>query len=149
MKLKFFQKKKKIKIRTFLEKISVNKYKRNKKWTNIQDFDMALWKVSNVRSQFLVYKLRLLPWKTYPVFVTINQFLQDLQLKQLLRQPDRQTLNCRMATRLTMVPPEKKHLSNPKKLWKSGGLLKNYRWTNINIHINIYVQTNCIIFLPF
>ena len=48
-----------------------------------------------------------------------NQFLHDLQPKQVLRQTDRQTLNCRMATLLTMVPPEKEDLSNKKKILKS------------------------------
>ena len=50
--------------------------------------------------------------KTYLIFVTIDQFLHDLQPKQILRQRDRQTLNCRMATHLTIVPPEKENLSN-------------------------------------
>ena len=49
-------------------------------------------------------------------FVTINQFLHDLWLKQILRQTDRQITNCRMATLLTMVPPEKEDLSNKKTL---------------------------------
>ena len=32
------------------------------------------------------------------------QFLCDLQPEQLFRQTDRQTLNCRMSTKLTIVP---------------------------------------------
>ena len=48
--------------------------------------------------------------------MTIDQFLHDLQPKQILRQTDRQILNCRMATNLTMVSPEKEDLSNEKKL---------------------------------
>ena len=34
----------------------------------------------------------------------IGQFVHDLQPKQILRQTDRQTLNCRMAKFLTVVP---------------------------------------------
>ena len=44
--------------------------------------------------------------------MTIDQFLHDLQPKQILRQ----TLNFRMATLLTMVPPEKKNLSSKKNM---------------------------------
>ena len=44
--------------------------------------------------------------------MTIDQFLHDLQPKQILSQTDRQTLYCRMATLLTMVLPEKEDLSN-------------------------------------
>ena len=32
------------------------------------------------------------------------------------RKTDRQTLNCRMATLLTMIPPEKEDLSKKKKI---------------------------------
>ena len=44
--------------------------------------------------------------------MTIDQFLQNLQHKQILRQTDKQTLDCRIATLLTMAPPEKEDLSN-------------------------------------
>ena len=39
-----------------------------------------------------------------------DQFLHDLQPKQILKQTDRQTINFQMATILTMVPPEKKKI---------------------------------------
>ena len=55
--------------------------------------------------------------------MTVYQVLHDLQPKQMLRQTDRQTLNCRMVTLLTMVPPEKEGLSNnnnKKKIVKIG-----------------------------
>ena len=48
--------------------------------------------------------------------MTIDQFLHDLQPKQILRQTDSQTLNCRMAILLTVVPPEKEDLSYSKKM---------------------------------
>ena len=41
-------------------------------------FDVALFKVSNMQSQFLVYKLRLFTAKTYPNFMRIDHFLRDL-----------------------------------------------------------------------
>ena len=50
---------------------------------------------------------------------------------------DRQTLNCRIAKLLTLVPPEKEGLSNKKKLWKSEQFFENYRWANIKIIIII------------
>ena len=59
-------------------------------------------------------KLKLVLRKTYPIFVPVDQFLHDLQHKQILRETDRQTLNCRMAIFLTMVLPEKEDLSNKK-----------------------------------
>ena len=51
--------------------------------------------------------------------MTSDQFLHDLQPKQILKQTGRQTSNCWMATLLTMVPPEKEDLSNKKKILKS------------------------------
>ena len=78
----------------------------------------------------MVYKLRLLPRKTYPIFGTTDPFLHDLQKEKLnkMKQTDRQTLNYRMATLLNMVPPEKKDLLNrKKKMWKSEHLFKKYR----------------------
>ena len=52
--------------------------------------------------------------------MTIDQFLHDLQPKQILRQKDRKTLNFQMATQLAMVPPEKENRSNKKKTMKIG-----------------------------
>ena len=72
--------------------------------TNIQDFDVSLQKVSNIRSQFLVHKLRLLTSKTYPNIARIDQFVRDLYPRQIFRLTDRQTLNFHKATKLTMVP---------------------------------------------
>ena len=57
-----------------------------------------------MRSQFLVHKLKMLTAKTYPNFVRTDQFVRDLYPKQIFRPTDRQTLNCRMATKLTVVP---------------------------------------------
>ena len=48
--------------------------------------------------------------------MTIDQFLHDLQPKQILRQTERQTLNCLMATLLIMVPSEKEDISNKKNM---------------------------------
>ena len=42
--------------------------------------------------------------KIYPNYVRIDQFLRDLQLKEIFSSTGRQTLNCRMETKLTMVP---------------------------------------------
>ena len=78
--------------------------------TNIQDFNVPLQNVSNIRSKFLLHTLRLLTTKTYPNFVRIDQFLCDLLSKEIYRQTDRQTLNCHMATKLTMVYNEKVEL---------------------------------------
>ena len=61
-----------------------------------------------------VYKLRLLIAKTYPNFVRTDQFLRDLQSKQIFRQSDKQTLNCHMATKWTMVPKWKGDFSTKK-----------------------------------
>ena len=44
--------------------------------------------------------------------MTIAQFLPDLHPKQILRQTDRQTLNCQMGILLTMAPLEKEDLSS-------------------------------------
>ena len=44
----------------------------------------------------------------------MDQLLHGLQPKQILKQADRRTLNCRMVTLLTMVPQEKEDLSNKK-----------------------------------
>ena len=41
----------------------------------------------------------------------IDQFLRDLQLKQVFRQKDSQTLRRHMATKLAMVPKRKKDFS--------------------------------------
>ena len=46
--------------------------------------------------------------------MTIDQFLHELPSKQKVRQTDRQTLNCQMATLLAMVPPVKEGLSYKK-----------------------------------
>ena len=56
--------------------------------------------------------------------MTSDQYLNDLQPKQTLRQTDKLKLT---ATLLTMVPPEKEYLSNEKKIMKIGALFKNYR----------------------
>ena len=54
--------------------------------TNIQDFDVAQGKITNIRSQFLVYKLRLFTVKMYPNFVEDDNFLRNLQPKYSDRQ---------------------------------------------------------------
>ena len=54
---------------------------------NVQDFDVTLEKLSNIRPQFLVYWLKLHTTKTYPNFVRFDQFLLDLQ--QIFRPTDR------------------------------------------------------------
>ena len=59
-----------------------------------------------------MYKLALRSRKTCPTFLKIDRFLHDFQSKQILRQTDRQTLNCQMAILLPIVPPEKEDLSN-------------------------------------
>ena len=46
-------------------------------------------KVSNVQWQFFVYELRLFTSETYPKFVILDQFLRDLQPKQIFRQTDK------------------------------------------------------------
>ena len=48
--------------------------------------------------------------------MTTDQFLHDLQPEQILTLTDKQTLNCRMATPLTMVPLEKEDLSSKRKI---------------------------------
>ena len=53
---------------------------------NIPDFHECLRKLSNIWSQSLVSKLRLLTAKTFPNFVRIDQFLRDLYPKQIFRQ---------------------------------------------------------------
>ena len=82
--------------------------------------------------------------------MTIENFLHDLQSKQILRQTDGQTLNCRMATLFTMIPPEKKDLSNRKNM-KIGAFVKNLSMNKhyYIIYIHMCIQTNCITFLPF
>ena len=50
--------------------------------------------------------------------MTTHQFLHDLEPKQILRQTERQTLNCQMATLLTKVRLEKEDLSNKKEIMK-------------------------------
>ena len=57
-----------------------------------------------MRTQIFVYKQWLLTARKYPNFMRIDQFVRDLQPKQIFRPTDRQALNCRMATKLTMVP---------------------------------------------
>ena len=42
-----------------------------------------------MRSQFLMYKLKLLTAKTFPNFVGIDQFLRDLLRKQIYKQKDK------------------------------------------------------------
>ena len=42
------------------------------------DFYMIMLKVSNIWSQFLVYGRKFFTSKTYPRFVTLDQFLSDL-----------------------------------------------------------------------
>ena len=59
--------------------------------------------------------------------MTIDQLLLDLQPKQILRQTDRQTLNCRMTTLLTMVSPENENVfknNNKKKIMKTGAFVQ-------------------------
>ena len=56
-----------------------------------------------------MFELRLFSSKINAKFVTLNQFLRDLQPKI---QTDRQFLNCRMAAILTIVPQEKQNLFN-------------------------------------
>ena len=51
-----------------------------------------------------MHKLSLLTTKAYPNFVRIHQFVHDLQSKQTLRPTERQFLNFRVATKLTMAP---------------------------------------------
>ena len=48
-------------------------------------------------------KLRLLTAKTYSNFMRIDQLLCDLQFKEMFRPTVKQTLNSRMATKLTIV----------------------------------------------
>ena len=43
--------------------------------TTFQDFGVALKRVSNIRAQILVHKLRILTAKTYSNFMRIDQFL--------------------------------------------------------------------------
>ena len=83
--------------------------------------------------------------------MTTDKFLHDLQSKQILRHTNRQTLNCRVATLLTMVPPEKKGLSNKKNYENRSICSKIIDKQTLNIHtyIYLYIQTNCITFLPF
>ena len=83
--------------------------------------------------------------------MTIDQVLHDLQSKQILRQTDRQTLNCRIATLLTMVPPEKEGLSNKKKYENRSICSKIIGEQTVNnyTYMNIFVQANCVTFLPF
>ena len=50
----------------------------------------------------------------------IDQFVRDLQPKQIFRPTDRQTLNCHMAMKLTIVPKWKGGLSNKEKYVKIG-----------------------------
>ena len=64
----------------------------------------------------MVHKLRLFTAKTYPNFVGIDQFVRDLQLKQIFKPTDRQSLNCRMATKLIMVLSEKETFPAKKNL---------------------------------
>ena len=45
-------------------------------------------------------------------FMTLDQFLRDLHSKQILRQTERQTLNCWMAIKLTMTSLRKQNFSN-------------------------------------
>ena len=54
--------------------------------TNVQDFNISLYKVYTIWSQFLVHKLRFLTAKTNPYLVRFGQFLRDLQPKQIFRQ---------------------------------------------------------------
>ena len=72
--------------------------------------------VENIKYTFTIFgvQLKLLPWNVYTIFVTIDHFVHDLQPKKIIKQTDRQILNCRMATILTMVPLEKDDLSNIK-----------------------------------
>ena len=55
-----------MKIGSFVQKLS-----------NIQDFDMTMQKVSNIRRQLLV-QTKVTSLKTYPIFGTFDQFLHDL-----------------------------------------------------------------------
>ena len=93
---------------------------------------------------FTIFRLqtKVTSMKTYQIFVAIDQFLHDLQTKQMLRQTDKQTLNYQKARRLTMVPPKKEDFSN-KKQGISEHLFKNYRRINIK-YIYIYIHRGIV-----
>ena len=57
-------------------------------------------------------------------FVRIDQFVRDLQPNKILRPTDRQTLNCRMATKLTVIFKRKGDLYNKEKFIKIGAFFQ-------------------------
>ena len=57
----------------------------------------------------------------------VDKLVCDLQLKQIFRSTDRQTLNCRMGTKLTIVPEWQKRPFQQRKIYKSEYSFKSYR----------------------
>ena len=64
--------------------------------------------------------------KNISKFVRIDQFVRDLQPKQIFRLTDRQTLNCCMATKLLIEPKWKGNLSNKEKFKRLEQSFKSY-----------------------
>ena len=77
----------------------------------MQDFDVLL-------KRDVTYNERLFTEKTHIKFVRILQLLCDLKSKQIFRKTDRQTLICRITTKLTLVSKGKRDLSKKKKTVK-------------------------------
>ena len=96
--------------------------------TIIHVFYGFLSKASNIPSECLVYKLRLLTARIYPNFARIDQCLHDLKPKQIFSLTGRQNFNICMAIKLTMVPKWKRNISNEKKFIKIWAFFQKISW---------------------
>ena len=85
--------------------------------TNIQKINIWCEPVKSIYHKVKIFgaQTNVINAKTYPNFERIHQFLHDLKPKQIFRSTDRQILNSRMATKLTIIPKWKGHLLNQRK----------------------------------